>query len=92
MQHLFFLITLTSLINKHACLFFSRKKIYSTCSYLRAFHRQAAPNFTYSFIKFEVKIPAYLFISAYSFIRELRVGRPAQCAQAAQFGQAVQTA
>ena len=27
----------------------------------------------YSFIKFEEKIPAYSFISAYSFIRELRV-------------------
>jgi hypothetical protein len=50
-----------------------KKKIHPTRSYLRAFYRQAAPNFAFSFIKFEVKIPAYSFISAYSFIRELRV-------------------
>jgi hypothetical protein len=58
---------------KHARLFFLRKKIHPTRSYLRAFYRQAAPNFAYSFIKFEEKIPVYLFISAYLFIRELRV-------------------
>ena len=46
---------------------FQEKKIHPTCSYLRAFYRQAAPNFVYLFIKFEEKIPAYLFI------RELRV-------------------
>ena len=68
-----FSITLSSLINKHACLFFSRKKIHPTHSYLRVFYRQVAPNFAHSFIKIEVKIPAYSFISAYSFIRELRV-------------------
>ena len=33
----------------------------------------AAPNFAYLFIKFEEKNPAYLFISVYLFIRELRV-------------------
>jgi hypothetical protein len=43
-------------------------KIHPTRFYLRAFYRQAAPNFAYSFIKFEEKNPAY------SFIRELRVG------------------
>jgi hypothetical protein len=59
--------TLSSLINKHARLFFSRKKIHPTRFYLRAFYRQAAPNFAYLFDEFEVKIPAYLFI------RELRV-------------------
>ena len=52
--------------------YFQEKKIHPTCSYLKAFYRQAAPNFAYS-DKFEVKIPAYLFISAYLFIRELRV-------------------
>ena len=66
-QH-FFLTILSSLINKHACLLFSRKKIHPTRSYLRAFYRQASPNFAYSFIKFEEKIPAL-------FIRELRVCR-----------------
>ena len=41
-------------------------------------YRQAAPNFAYSFVKFEEKnpaysfIPAYLFILAYPFILELR--------------------
>ena len=68
-----FLSTLSSLINKHAHLLFSRTKIHPTHSYLRPFYRQAAPNFAYSFIKFEEKIPVYLFISAYLFIRELRV-------------------
>ena len=53
--------------------FQEKKKIHPTRSYLRAFYRQAAPNFAYSFIKFEEKIPAYSFIWAYSFIRELRV-------------------
>ena len=66
-------ITLSSLTNKHARLFFSTKEIHPTGSYLRAFYRQAAPNFAYFFIKFEVKIPAYSFVSAYLFIRELRV-------------------
>jgi hypothetical protein len=47
-------------------------------SYLRAFYRQAAPNFACSSIKFEEKIPAYSFISAYSFIRELRVVKTAE--------------
>ena len=54
---------------------FQEKKIHPTRYYLRAFYRQAGPNFAYSFIKFELKIPVYSFISAYSFIRELRVSK-----------------
>ena len=50
-----------------------------TCFYLRAFYRQAAPNFAYSFIKFEEKIPAYSFVSAYLFIRVLRVHYNGSC-------------
>ena len=50
-----------------------QEKIYPTRFYLRAFYRQAASNFAYSFIKFEEKIPTYSFISAYSIIRQLRV-------------------
>ena len=51
---------------------FQGKKIYPTRSYLRAFYRQAATNFDYSFIKFEEKVPAYSIISAYLFIRKLK--------------------
>ena len=64
--------TLTSLIKK-AFLLILFKKTPPTCSYLSAFYRQAAPNFAYSFNKFEEKIPVYSFISAYLFIRELRI-------------------
>ena len=40
---------------------FQEKKIHtSTRSYLRAFYRQAAPNFAYSFIKFEEKFQPIL--------------------------------
>ena len=49
------------------------ERLYPTRSYLWVFYRQAAPNFAYSFIKFEKKIPAYSLTSAYLFIRELRV-------------------
>jgi hypothetical protein len=59
-----FCFTLSSLINEHAqcSLILLKKKIHPTCSHLRAFYRQAAPNFAYSFIKFEEKFqPTRLF-------------------------------
>ena len=45
-------------------LILSKKKIQpSTCSYLRAFYRQATPNFAYSFIEFEeIFQPTYSYI------------------------------
>ena len=54
---------------------FEEKKKHLTRSFLRAFYRQASPNFAYLFIKFEEIIPACSFITAYSFIKELRVAR-----------------
>ena len=62
------------LFNKQACsLILFKKKIHPTCSYLRAFYRQAAPKFAYSFINFVEIIPVCSFILAYSFIRKLRL-------------------
>ena len=49
-----------------------QEKIHPTCSYLRAFYWQAAPNFAYSFIKFEKRNVAYLFIPTYSMFPIIR--------------------
>ena len=47
----------SQLFNKRACsLILFKKKIYPNRSYLRAFCRQAAPNFAYSFIEFEERL------------------------------------
>ena len=67
--------TLSSIINVHARLFFSRKKIHPTRSCFRAFYRQVASNVAYSFIDFKEIISVSSFILAYSFIRELRVNK-----------------
>ena len=59
-----FSVALSSLINEHSRLFFSRKKPHLTRSYFRPFFRQVAPNFAYLFIKFEEKFqPTRLFQS-----------------------------
>ena len=72
--------TLSSLISKHDRLFFSRKNNPPYSLLFEGILQASSTKFCLLVYNFEEKIPTYSFISAYSFIRELRVCPHTSCA------------
>ena len=67
------MLTLTSLINRHACLFFSRKKSILPADFPILQDPQDRKISMCGYLLLRVDFTSYLFIQAYLFIREVRV-------------------